>query len=268
MMTSIRQPPLRFAGATTLLVSSLVSSLAHADDAPPPVGWSGKGEAGLVLARGNANTTTANVRLDASDVIERWKHAVHLAFLYGENATFSTAQRLEGAWQTDYNFGKKAFVFGTIIGEQDRFNGFVYQVTLGTGLGYRFIDSDTTKLTGTLGVGYRRLQPEQLLKTPDGQVYDRIPGESTSNAVGTAGLNYQQQVTKTTKLSDKLLVQAGAENTTVANDFAVIVNMTDALALSFGYGLRYNSSPPAGTRTTDQLTTVNLVYNFNSPVRK
>jgi putative salt-induced outer membrane protein YdiY len=32
--------------------------------------------------------------------------------------------------------------------------------------------------------------------------------------------------------------------------------------------VRYNSSPPPGTKTTDQLTTVNLVYNFNSPVEK
>jgi putative salt-induced outer membrane protein len=250
------------------LVGSPASSLAHADDAPAPVGWSGKGEAGLVLARGNAQTTTANVRLDASNVIGQWKHTTHLAFLYGENASFSTAQRLEGSWQTDYNFRKKAFVFGSINGEQDRFDGFVYQVAFATGLGYRFIDSDTTKLTARLGVGYRRLQPEELFKTDAGQVYARIPGESTSDAVGTAGLDYVQQVTITTKLTDKLLVQAGAQNTAVANDFAVIVAINSSLALSLGYGLRFNSNPPAGTQTTDQLITANLVYNFNSPVRK
>jgi putative salt-induced outer membrane protein len=263
-MRWIRQPTLRFAGATLLLANSL----AHADDAPPPVGWSGKGEAGLVLARGNADTTTANVRLDASDLIWPWKHTIHLAFLYGENASFSTAQRLEGAWQTNYNFTRKAFVFGSVIGAQDRFDGFVYQVTFATGLGYKFIDSQDTKLTGTLGFGYRRLQPEELFKTPDGRVYARVPGESTSDAVATAGLDYQQQVTQTTKLTDRLLVQAGGQNTAVANDFAVVVNINGSLALSLGYGLRYNSNPPAGTKTTDQLTTANLVYNFNSPVKK
>lgn len=130
MMRRSRQPLLRLAGAATLLVSTLAGSLACADDAPPPVGWSGKGEAGLVLARGNADTTTANVRLDASDVIGQWKHTTHLAFLYGENAAFSTAQRLEGSWQADYNFGQRTFVFGSINGEQDRFDGFVYQEPL------------------------------------------------------------------------------------------------------------------------------------------
>ena len=268
MMTSIGrplpwQPLLRVAGAACVLVSSL----AYADD-PTPVGWSGKGEAGLVLARGNADTTTANVKLDAADFVDAWKHTVHLAFLYGKNATFATAQRLEGAWQTDYNFGKKAFVFGSVNGENDHFDGFVYQVTFSTGLGYKFIDTDTTKLTGTLGAGYRRLQPEELLKTPDGRVYERIPGESTSDGVASGGLEYLQQVTQTTKLTDKLTVQSGGQNTAVGNDFAVVVNVNHSLALSVGYGVRYNSNPPLGSKTTDQLTTLNLVYNFNSPVKK
>jgi putative salt-induced outer membrane protein len=63
-------------------------------------------------------------------------------------------------------------------------------------------------------------------------------------------------------------VQSGGQNTAIANDFAVAVNMTQALALSIGYGVRYNSNPPAGTKSTDQLTTVNIVYSFNSPTKK
>jgi putative salt-induced outer membrane protein len=247
---------------------ALTAPLAHAGDAPPPVGWTGLGQAGAVLSRGNADTTTANVKLDASDTIAQWKHIAHFAFLYGKSADFTTAQRLEAAWQTNYQFGKKAFVFGSLNGENDRFDGFVYQATLSTGLGYKFIDSETTKLTGTLGFGYRRLQPEQLFKNPDGRVIERIKGTSTSDGVGTAGLDYLQQLTRTTKLTDQLRVQSGGQNTAVANDLAVAVNMTDALALSLGYGIRYNSNPPAGSKTTDQLTTANLVYSFNSPTRK
>jgi putative salt-induced outer membrane protein len=99
-------------------------------------------------------------------------------------------------------------------------------------------------------------------------VIDRIKGGSTSDGVGTAGLDYMQQLTSTTRLTDKLLLQAGGLNTAVANDFAVAVNITNTLALSVGYGLRYNSNPPAGSKTTDKLTTVNLVYSFNSPIKK
>lgn len=265
MIRSTRQWWPRAAGAAMVLVSSLT----HADDSPAPIGWTGKGEAGLVLTRGNADTTTANVKLDGTDTIDSWKHKAHLAFLYGESAGFSTAQRLEGSWQTDYKFKKYAFVFGRINGEDDRFDGFVYQATLATGLGYDFVASDTTKLTATLGVGYRRLQPEQLLRDPDGRVTARIKGEDTSDGVATTGLDYLQQITKTTKLTDKLLVQSGGQNTSVADDFAVAVDMTHSLALSVGYGVRYNSNPTFGTKTTDQLTTINLVYHFNdAPPKK
>jgi putative salt-induced outer membrane protein len=252
------------------LAVACVMPTAHAAD-PPPVGWSGQGQAGLVLARGNTDTTTGNAKLDASDIINDWKHTLHLAFLYGQSAGIATAQRLEYGWQTDYNFGKKAFVFGSVNGEDDHFDGFVYQVTLATGLGYRFIDSDSTKLTGTLGFGYRHLKPETLEHSNTDnptEVTGRIPGEPTSDGVASAGLDYQQQLTKTTRLTDKMLVQSGGQNTAVANDFAVRVNMTDTLALSVGYGVRYNSNPPAGTKSTDQLTTINIVYSFNSPTKK
>lgn len=258
MIRSIRQPLLLAAGVFAL-------PLAHADD-PPPVGWTGTGQAGLVLARGNADTTTANVKLDATDTVGDWKHLAHLAFLYGESANITSAQRLEGAWQTNYTFGKRMFVFGSMQGEDDHFDGFVYQVTLATGLGYKFFDTDSTKLTANIGFGYRRLQPETLEHaTGTTQVTGRIYGESTSDGVATAGLDYLQQLTKTTKLTDKLLVASGGQNTSVANDFAIAVNINASLALSFGYGLRYNSNPPAGTKSTDELTTVNLVYSFNHP---
>jgi len=263
MIRLTRPAPL---GAGALVLACLIP-VAHADDAAP-VGWTGQGQAGLVLARGNADTTTANAKLDTTDTIGDWKHLLHLAYLYGQSAHIASAQRFEGAWQTNYNFTKKAFVFGSINYEDDHFDGFVYQATLATGLGYKFIDSDTTKLTGMLGFGYRRLQPEAFVHGDAAnptQITGRIKGESTSDGVGSAGVDYQQKLTHTTKLIDKLLVQAGGQNTSVANDFAIVVNMTDTLALSAGYGLRYNSNPPAGTKSTDQLTTLNVVYSFNQP---
>ena len=38
--------------------------------------------------------------------------------------------------------------------------------------------------------------------------------------------------------------------------------MTDALSLSVGYGVHFNSDPPVGAKRSDQLTTINLVYNI------
>jgi putative salt-induced outer membrane protein len=249
MIRSPHRPALFAAGL-------LVIPLAHGAD------WTGKGELGALLARGNADATSADAKLDVAETSGAWKNAAHLAFLYGRNATFTTAQRIEATWQTNYNLDARTFVFGAFNGNDDRFSGFTYQAAVSTGAGYKFIDSESTKLTGTLGGGYRRLQLEALIKDPDGQVIGRIKGETIGDAVGSAGLDYSQQLTKTTKLTDKFLVQSGDHNTAAQDDFAVQVAISDKLALSVGYGVRYNSDPPAGAKTTDQLTTINLVYDI------
>ena len=47
---------------------------------PPAMAeWKGKAEAGVVLARGNTETTTANGKLDVANELEKWKHSALLA---------------------------------------------------------------------------------------------------------------------------------------------------------------------------------------------
>ena len=43
---------------------------------------------------------------------------------------------------------------------------------------------------------------------------------------------------------------------------ALQVKMSDRFSLSAVIGVRYNSDPPGGLKTTDTLTTLNLVYGF------
>ena len=232
-----------------------VSVPAHAD-------WTGKGEGGLLLSRGNADSTAGNVKLDIAKEQNDWKNSLFVAGLYASNATFATAERLEGRYQLDHKISDKLYAFGALRGERDLFSGFEYQATLSVGVGYKFIDDATTKFAGTVGVGYRELRPEQLIKAPSGEVIQRIEGEASGNAVATAGLNFEHQATKTTKLLDKLLIEAGSSNTSLANDFGVQVSMTERLALAFGYGVRYNTDPAPGSKKLDQQTTVNIVYNI------
>jgi putative salt-induced outer membrane protein len=238
------------------VIGIFAASLAHAD------GWSGKGEAGLLLSRGNSESTSANAKLDLADEVGPWKNSVFFGTLYGKNATFATAQRIEARYQLDHKINDRLFWFGALRGEKDKFSGFSYQATLTSGIGYKFVDTESTKLSGTLGAGYARVQPQELVKDTAGAVIDRIKGEATGSAVATAGLNYEQKLTATTKLLDKFLVESGSKNTSTANVLALQVSMTDALALSVGYEVHHNSKPAAGSKKLDQLSTLNLVYNF------
>jgi putative salt-induced outer membrane protein len=238
-------------------IALLMTGAAHAD------GWSGKGEAGLLLSRGNAESTSANAKLALARELGDWKNSVFLGYLYGKNASFATAQRLEGRYQLDRKLSDRMFWFGALRAEQDKFSGFAYQATLTTGVGYKFIDTDATKFTGQAGVGYARLRPQTLVKDPvTTAVIDRIKGDATGSAIATAGFDFEHKLTSNTKVVDKFLVEAGSKNTAVQNDLALLVAMSDALSLSVGYGIHSNSKPPAGTKKLDQLTTLNLVYGF------
>jgi putative salt-induced outer membrane protein len=252
-MILIRNSALAGAAAAAFV---LASPAAHAD-------WTGKGEAGLLISRGNADSTSANAKLDIARESGDWKNSAFLGFLYGKNAAFTTAQRIEAKYQLDRKISDRMFWFGALRGEQDKFSGFAYQATLATGIGYKFIDNEATKLTGTFGIGYRRLRVENLTKDPaTGRIIGRDKLDATGDAVATAGLDFSHALTKTTKIVDKLAIESGSKNTLVVNDIALQVSMTDALALSVGYGVHYNTDPPVGAKKSDTLTTINLVYNI------
>jgi putative salt-induced outer membrane protein len=74
--------------------------------------------------------------------------------------------------------------------------------------------------------------------------------------------DYEHNFTESTKVTNKLLAESGADNTAVQNDLALQVSMTETLALAVGFGVRYNTDPPSLAESTDTLMTVNLVYNI------
>jgi putative salt-induced outer membrane protein len=239
---------------------SIVVAVAALAAMPAYADWSGKGEAGLVIASGNTETETANAKFQLANELGLWKHQFGGAGLYTSSAEEgTTARRWEAFAQSDYNFSPKTFWFAAVRYQDDEFSGFEYQATVSTGLGRKFIDTDVTKFVGTAGVGYK------FFETPD--AFDDAgvliaPGESDSEVVFRGTLDFEHRFTQTTSLIDKLIVEAGGDNTSVQNDLALQVKMTDVLALAVGYSVRHNTDPPAGFEKTDTLTTVNLVYEI------
>jgi putative salt-induced outer membrane protein len=241
------------AAAATLLLPLLVSAPAHAD-------WSGKGEAGLVIASGNTETKTANAKLAFANEVDKWKHQFGGTALYASSdPEGQTANRWELFEQSDYNFSPRTFWFGAARYEEDKFSGFEYQAVLSTGLGRKFIDTDLTKFVGTAGVGYKKFETRDAFDDT-GVLIE--PGSSDDEVVFRGTLDYDHKLTATSSVIDKLVVEAGSDNTFVQNDIALQVKMTNVLALAVGYSVRHNTDPPEGFEKTDTLTTINLVYEL------
>lgn len=248
--------------ATLLLLTRISAAWAGAPPPPPDGVWTGKGQGGLLISSGNSSATSLNAKLDLAETNGPWKHLISAGGLYGKNAGITSGERIEGRYELDHTLSDRLFAFSSLGAIKDLFSGFNYQATATGGIGYKFIDSANTKLSGLLGLGYQRLQTQTLTKDASGAVVQRVNGPAKGDLVGTAGLNLEQTLTASTKLTDKLLVTSGSLNTALGNDLAVSVSMSDALALSLGYGIRYNTDPAAGVKKLDQVTTVNIVYNI------
>jgi putative salt-induced outer membrane protein len=258
------------AGQSVLLRSVIgalliaVPLVASADDLPQ--GLSGKGQAGYVMSRGNSDTDAANAKIDLFMLTPQWKHAFTLEGLFGRSGEVTSAERWDLRLQSDYTINTKLFAFGALAYQDDRFSGFQYQASGSGGLGYRFFDSSSTKLSVQGGVGYRLLRPETLLKDDaSGAVYGRIPGDRESEVVGTGGIDFMHQFNSSTKLTDKMIVESGASNTSIKNDLALEVKMSKKLALAAGYSVLHNTKPADDVKRTDTITTLNVVYAFPGP---
>jgi putative salt-induced outer membrane protein len=254
----------------SVLLHSIIGALligvpysASADDLPQ--GFSGKGQAGYVMSRGNSDTDAANAKIDLFLLTPNWKHQFTLEGLYGRSAEVTSAERWDLRLQSDYTITAKLFTFGALAYQDDRFSGFQYQASASGGLGYKFFDSEATKLSAQLGVGYRVLRPEILVKDDNsGEVIDRIPQERESEVVGTAGIDFMHQFNASTRLTNKLIAESGSSNTSIKNDLALEVKMSKKLALAVGYSVLHNTKPAADVKRTDTITTLNVVYAFTA----
>jgi putative salt-induced outer membrane protein len=211
--------------------------------------WTGKGQAGVVVASGNSTSKSGSVKLALTDVTGPWTHKLGFAAVYASDAIGTTSQRWEALEQSNYNYSANNFAFGGLRYENDRFSGFDHQATLSAGLGHLFLKTDADTLSGQFGVGYKTAETRNPVKTQ-------------SSIAGIATIDYRHAFNASTTLSDKFTLEAASSNTFLQNDVAVEVKMSDKLALAVAFQVRQNSNPPPAFKKLDTLTTLNVVYEI------
>jgi putative salt-induced outer membrane protein len=237
---------------------------AWADDAPPPPQdvWIGKGLVGFLSSHGNSDAESLNANVDLLRYDGPWKNEIYVGGLYGKNSGIVSAERWETRGQSNYTISGDLFVFGGLRYEHDLFDGFQYQASVTSGLGYKLLNGDDTKLTLQVGAGYRRLRPETIDKDDSGEVISRTPLDATGEAIATVGVDFSHSFTKTTIFTNKFLSEAGSDNILLHDELALTVKMSDKLALSVGYTIIDNTKPPAPLKKLDTTASVNLVFGF------
>ena len=225
-----------------MVAGLLASGTASAD-------WTGKATFGGVLARGNTDTSTVNAVVDFQKTIDRWTHKFGGSLLRTVTNDVTSADRWELRAETNYDLDAKSYLFGTFRYEDDAFTDYSYQATLAGGFGYRLINTETTRFDVQVGVGYRSTEL-------------RITGETSDDPIARGAINFERNVTATTLIYDRFLVEAGSDNTFQQNALGIEVKITDVFALGLDYSVRHNTDVLPGTEKTDQVVTANLVYSY------
>ena len=250
-----------------VLTLSVLSTPALADTAPigpdDPT-WAIRSVLGYTKTGGNTDNSAGNLLFHAAHVMGDWKLLFGADALYGSTRGETTAQAWDGFLQGNYNITPRFYWYLGGRYDDDRFSGFAYQAAVKTGVGYKFIDTDATKLTLQAGAGYRRLRPEILVRDDIGGVISRTEQPEQSDAIFDAGLAFEHNFNQATKLLAAATVQSGKENTLTNASVALQVKMNTHLALTAAYKLIDNSNPPPGSGHRDTLTTVGLVYELKN----
>ena len=244
------------------------------DSASDNGGWTGSGEFGFASAHGNSRTENINAKLGLSQENEYWKNNFFLNGMRSKGDVdvtdangntvdrFSTtANRYDSGASVGYKLDPRSYIVGAGRYEHDDFGANLWQGIVSLGYGYIALKNERTELSFEIGPGYKRYRPADTTVLLNG-VETRVRQPTQSEGVARGLINYKYRLTDNAAFEDTLLVEAGSKNKYYQNDAGLSVSMTKKMALKLGFQVRYNSDTQPGTRSTDTLTTTNLVYNF------
>jgi putative salt-induced outer membrane protein len=209
--------------------------------------WTGKAEIGASFASGNSENESANAAAEVKYARDKWGHTLGFAGNYGSDsgARRPSAGNCAASPTTSSRTartGSAPAATRTTASAPTTF-----QASLATGLGYKLIDEERTKLWVQGGPGYRYAE-------------FRETGESEDGLIFRGDLGFEHQLTDTTKIVDRFLIETGSDNTYIQNDLGLEVTINGALGLRVGYQIRHNTDVTPGLEKTDTLTTLGLIY--------
>jgi len=212
--------------------------------------WNGVGEIGYVSTSGNTDTQSLNLKLEFTKVTEDWRFRLGGTALSSSKNGDKDAERYTAELQGDRKLNEKSYLFSVYRYDADKFGAYDPQQSITFGYGRQLMKSDRHELNGEVGVGYKKL------KATDG-------GETSDEMIGRLLLNDAWSITPSTTWTNRLLVEAGSDNTFTQFNTGLAVAMNARFAVKLGWEYRHNTEiPPGVADKTETTTTANLVYNF------
>jgi len=217
--------------------------------------WSGTLDTGLSLTRGNAETSTFSLGMNAVRATARDRFSVYASSLRASNVTtgvtLQTANALRGGLRYDMNLSRSVFGFGLTDLEFDEFQQLDLRLTAGGGLGWHARRTDHFLLDVFAGGSLNNEHFSTGLDRTSGEV---LLGEE---------INY--------KLSERFTLGQKATlfpNLTASGDYRLNFDLTALTSINNWLGWhvtlsdRYLSNPVLGAESNDVLLTTGVQLKF------
>lgn len=206
---------------------------------------------GFVNTTGNTTTRTYNGEFRTTWHTTNWTHNFKLRGLGSNEDGETRAERYQMEEKSDYNLDNDQYLFlrGTYI--KDRFSGFDYQASMGSGYGRDLLESENFSLQGFTGLGYR-------FKHEVNGVDSGREGE----VVLTLGEELDWDISETSSVYQELNSEIGSELTVTTFEVGLETNIMGGVATRISFQARNNSDVPEGREKADTQTSVSLVYSF------
>jgi putative salt-induced outer membrane protein len=248
-------------GLAAALVAATAGGAAQAQATVKEDGqWRAAFGAAYTASGGNTRNTTLSANADAVRATAGDKTSLYAQTLYGSSQGNKTADLWRLGAKQDFNLTSQLYAFGLLEAERDDIAGLKSRGTLGGGVGYKFVNTDTLKFEVFGGAGYvsDRYNSPRLL---DGSLRS-----SYSYATLIAGEESSHKLGQSTSAKQRLVVYPNLSNRGEYRaqwDGGIAVAATQALSLTAGLSLKFNSDPGPGFKRADTLFTTGVQIKFD-----
>ena len=221
-------------------------------------GWSGGGNFGLALARGNSETTNIALGFDAKRKTQKDAWILNAASIYSTDAHLSTttANSFQGLIRYDRNLSQRLFAYAVFAGGYDELQDLNYRLMPGGGLGLHAIASGKTTFDLLAGLGYTR------------ESYST--GLTRNLLTLTLGDEFSYKLSARTTIVQNLYYLPSLNDTSnyrITGNFGIATKLNGWMTGNLLFNDRYNSQPVLGNKKNDVLFTTGLGLTFGGKTK-
>ncbi len=208
----------------------------------------GHAELGGYVSTGNSENVGLTAAVEVKREALEWRHKLRLQADYQESLGVTTRERYLAAYEPNWKFDDRAYLYGAAQYESDRFSGFTDRVSLSSGIGYSAIRTSAMKLDLEIGPAFRHTR--------------FIDHTTESNAAARGSVDFGWKLSKGVSVTQTASAYVQDANSTVSTKSALLTRLIGPLSAQFSYAVQYESLPPIGRKTTDTTSRAALVVDF------